>query len=222
VTQVPGHFVFVVDDEARVRRALERLIRSSGFEVRSFGSAREFLAKRPTERPACLVLDLSMPDLNGLELQEAMKESGITTPTIFLTGRGKVSASVRALKAGALDFLEKPVDDLVLLEAIEKALEKDRTALESEADLDLLQGRYDSLTPREREVCALVATGIPNKQVAYRLGTSEKTIKVHRGRVMRKLKADSLAHLVRMVDALNRSGPARPTLEESHGATSIP
>lgn len=211
-----AHIVFVVDDEARVRRALVRLIRSSGFQARSFGSAREFLVERPTERPACLVLDLSMPDVNGLELQQEMKESGMTTPTIFLTGRGEVSASVRALKAGALDFLEKPVDDLVLLEAIEKALERDRLALESEADLGELQNRYVSLTSREREVCALVATGIPNKQVAFRLGTSEKTIKVHRGRVMRKLEADSLAHLVRIVDALNQDESDRPATEAPH------
>jgi RNA polymerase sigma factor (sigma-70 family) len=190
--------VFVVDDDALVRRSLERLILSVGLRVKTFSTAQEFLECKRPEGPACVVLDVRMPGLSGLDLQEKLSATGLDMPVIFVTGHGTVPMSVRAMKAGAIDFLQKPFDDQILLDAIQRAIDKDRQATEERAGLHELERRLDSLTPREREVFALVVSGLLNKQIAGELGTSEKTIKVHRARVMQKMEADSLAHLVRM------------------------
>jgi len=190
--------VFVVDDDAAIRRALERLIRSVGLDVETFASADEFLQREPPGGPACIVTDVRMPGLSGLDLQKELSAAGLELPVIFLTGHATVPMSVRAMKAGAADFLQKPVDDQVLLDAIHRAVERDRKSREELARQRLLERRMESLTARERQVFALVIRGLLNKQVAAELGTSEKTIKVHRARVMQKMEADSLADLVRM------------------------
>jgi RNA polymerase sigma factor (sigma-70 family) len=194
--------VFVVDDDALVRRSLERLVLSVGLQVRTFSTAQEFLESERPEGPACVVLDVRMPGLSGLDLQEKLSATGLDMPVIFVTGHGTVPMSVRAMKAGAIDFLQKPFDDQILLDAIQRAIDKDRKATEQRAGLRKLERRLDSLTPREREVFALVVKGLLNKQIAGELGTSEKTVKVHRARVMRKMEADSLADLVRMGEKL--------------------
>jgi len=190
--------VFVVDDDPSVRRSLKRLIRSAGFAVASFASAQEFLEYPRPDIPGCLVLDIHMPGVSGLELQEEMARAGFNLPVIFLTGYGTVPASVRAMKAGAVDFLEKPVDDNTLLDVIQQAVERNRRARLEQAEIREIQGRVDSLSPREREVLSLLLTGMLNKQIASELGTTEKTIKVHRGRVMEKMQAGSMAKLVRL------------------------
>jgi len=190
--------VFIVDDDDAIRRALERLIRSVGLRVESFASAREFLSRKPPEPPSCMVLDIRMPGLSGLDLQQQLSAAGLEMPVIFMTGHGTVPMSVRAMKAGAVDFLQKPVDDQVLLDAVHQALDRSRRAGAEQEQLDEVQQLVDSLTPREREVFALVVSGLLNKQIAAELGTSEKTIKVHRARVMQKMRADSLADLVRL------------------------
>jgi RNA polymerase sigma factor (sigma-70 family) len=192
--------VFIVDDDPAVRRAMERLIRSVGLDVESFVSAREFLQREPPGGPACIVLDIRMPGLSGLDLQEELTRAGLDLPVIFATGHGTVPMSVRAMKAGAVDFLQKPIDDQVLLDAVNRALDRHRRQREEEAGLQVLRERIAELTPREKEVFALVVSGLLNKQIAAELGTSEKTIKVHRARVMQKMRADSLAELVRMAD----------------------
>jgi FixJ family two-component response regulator len=198
--------VFVVDDDESVRKALARLIRSAGMTARSFPTAEAFLAESHVEPASCLVLDVRLPGLNGLQLQEALNRKGYPLAIIFITGHGDVPTSVRAMKAGAVDFLQKPFEDSDLLDAIRRAIARSREAFAKQAESARLQSRYDNLTPREREVLSLVVTGLLNKQVAAELGAAEKTIKIHRGRVMAKMQAGSLADLVRMAGLLGIAG----------------
>ena len=192
--------VFIVDDDPAVLKSLSRLLRSVQLEVATFSSPHDFLEQHDPHVAGCLVLDMSMPGLNGLELQEALKEKGSAIPIIFLTGHGDVHGSVLAMKSGALDFLTKPVNHDELISAIQKALEKDHIARAARAELDDIRERLATLTPREREVLSHVVSGQLNKQIANDLGTVEKTIKVHRARVMEKMKVGSLAELVRLTE----------------------
>ena len=194
--------VFVVDDDASVRCALARLIHSMGMQVKTFASGQELLSSQVPKGPACLVLDMLLTEENGLVLQDALRTSERHLPIIFLTGHGTVPICVQALKAGAVDFLLKPVEASDLLKAIAKALEEDRCTQESQNKRAALARRVKTLTPREREVMALVVTGLLNKQIAGILGTSEKTIKIHRAHVMQKMQATSVAELVRMADTV--------------------
>jgi len=194
--------VFVVDDDISVRESLELLIRSEGWQPETFESAQEFLAHPRALVPSCLVLDFSLPGLNGLELQKRVAVERTDMPIIFITGFGDVPMTVQAMKAGAAEFLTKPFGDNVLLSAIRNAIERSKTALGHEAEMQALRERYESLTRREREVMALVASGLLNKQVGGDLGISEITVKAHRGQVMQKMKADSLADLVKMAGRL--------------------
>ena len=194
--------VFVVDDDASVRCALARLIRSMGMQVKIFASGQELLGSQAPDGPACLVLDVRLAGESGLVLQDALRTSERCLPIIFITGHGTVPICVQALKAGAVDFLLKPVDASNLLQAIAKALEEDRCTQEEQRKRAALARCVKTLTPREREVMALVVTGLLNKQIAYTLGTSEKTIKIHRAHVMQKMQATSVAELVRMADTV--------------------
>ena len=198
--------VFVVDDDISVRESLELLIRCTGWQPETFPSAAAFLAHPRVRVPSCLVLDVALPDLNGLDVQQRLVDR-TEMPIIFITGYGDVPMTVQAMKAGAVEFLTKPFDDDVLVSAIGHALERSRTALSHEAELRTLQDDYASLSRREREVMALVVAGLLNKQVGWELGISEITVKAHRGRVMRKMQADSLPDLVNMAAAL-RLAPA--------------
>lgn len=195
--------VFIVDDDTSIRNGLARLIRSEGMEVELFESAQQFLKRDTPGGPSCLVLDVQMPGLNGLELQQEIIAQGTTTPIIFITGHGDIPMSVKAMKAGAVDFLSKPFLDDELLKAIETALKEDCRLRCAQAEAHDIQQRLDCLTPREREVHDLVITGMLNKQIAGKLGAAEKTIKVHRGRVMQKMKVFSVAELVHLTERLN-------------------
>ena len=196
----PSPTVFIVDDDSAVLKSLARLLRSARLNVMAFGSPQEFLERHDPRAPGCLVLDLAMPGLNGLELQAALTVKGSAIPIIFLTGHGNIPTSVQAMKRGALDFLTKPVNDDDLLKAVQAAMEQDRIARIARAELEDIQARLDSLTPREREVLTHVVSGQLNKQTAADLGTVEKTIKVHRGRVMEKMKVHSVAELVHLAE----------------------
>jgi len=194
----PDPIVFVVDDDLSVRRSTERLIRSAGLKVQTFPSAKEFLKHPRIEGPACLVLDVRMPGLSGMDLQRELTQAGIHIPIIFITGHGDIPMSVRAMKAGAVEFLTKPFRSRSLLDAVRAAIERDRSAHKEHQ-------RYEQLTPREREVMALVANGLLNKQVAGELATTERTIKFHRAHIMQKMRAESIADLVRMTEKLGLS-----------------
>jgi FixJ family two-component response regulator len=199
--------VFIVDDDAPLRESLKNLIRSVGLRVEAFASAQEFLRSKRPDVPGCLVLDVRLQGLSGLDLQKRMAESDMEIPIIFITGHGDIPMSVRAMKAGAVEFLTKPFRDQDLLDAIQQALERDRKARGQRAEIEELRSRSDSLTPREREVMGLVVTGLLNKQIAGELGTSETTVKIHRHQVMEKMGAGSLAELVRMADRLGIPTP---------------
>ena len=192
--------VFIVDDDDSVRKALTRLINSVGLNVETFASADDFLKRESHDGPACLVLDIRMPGLSGLDLQDELVAAGRAFPIIFISGHGNIPISVRAMKAGAVDFIEKPFEDQALLDAINHSLKKDRQTKLEQAELREIQQLVDSLTPREREVFTLVVSGKLNKQIAFELGTTERTIKAHRARVMKKMQAKSLADLIRLAE----------------------
>ena len=200
--------VFVVDDDPSMRRSLDSLLRSVGLDVQLFSSAQEFMRAERPDAPGCLVLDVRLPGMSGLAFQEELASTGIALPVIFITGHGDVSMSVRAMKAGAAEFLPKPFDDQVLLDAIHAAIERDRARRRDAAGLATLEARYRQLTEREKQVMKLVVAGQVNKQIAAELGLSLVTVKVHRGQVTRKMLAKSVAELVRMADRLSPPGAA--------------
>ena len=207
----PDVVIAIVDDDPSVREGLSSLIRSAGLQVETFASAQEFLARLVTETPNCLVLDLQLPGLSGLDLQKHMADVGAEIPIIFLTGHGNIPASVQAMKAGAVEFLTKPFDEHDLLQAIQEAVERDRQNRQQHAEMHQLQNLYESLTTREQEVMQQVVSGLLNKQIAVELNIAEYTVKIHRGRVMRKMHAESLADLVRMAENLQIGSHKRST-----------
>jgi RNA polymerase sigma factor (sigma-70 family) len=197
--------VFVVDDDLSVRRAIKRLIGSVGLQVALFGSAQEFLHSKRPDVPSCLVLDIRLPGISGLDFQRELAKANVHIPIIFITGHGDVPMTVRAMKAGAVEFLSKPFRDQDLLDAVQSALERDRARRPREREIATLRERFESLSPREREVVAMVVSGMLNKQTAAEIGTTENTVKVHRSRAMEKMQAKSLADLVKMVERLKIS-----------------
>ncbi|GLR88126.1 response regulator transcription factor [Bradyrhizobium iriomotense] len=201
--------VLVVDDDPSVRRALTNLFESVGLKVAAFGSAQEILQSKPPEVPSCLVLDIRLPGLSGLDLQADLAKANIHTPIIFITGHGDIPMTVRAMKSGAVDFLTKPVRDQDMLDAVQAAIERDRKRREIEKTVSNVRSRFESLTPRERDVLSLVASGKMNKHVAAELGLAEITVKIYRGQIMRKMGAKSLAELVKMNEALGIQPPKR-------------
>lgn len=195
--------VYIVDDDPSIRSLLTKLVQSIDVPVEVFASSQEFLSRARPEEPSCIILDVRMPGLSGLDLQERLVQSGIDIPVIFITGFGNVPQSVRAMKAGAVDFLEKPFENQALLDAVNRALERSRLALQHRSELREIRDRIKSLTPREYEVFVRIAAGLANKQVADKLAISEKTVKIHRARVMQKMQARTFAELVRMAEKLN-------------------
>jgi RNA polymerase sigma factor (sigma-70 family) len=199
--------VFVVDDDPSVRRSIKRLIGSVGLQVELFGSAQEFLLSKRPDAPSCLVLDIRLPGISGLDFQQELAEANIHVPIIFITAHGDIPMTVRAMKAGAVEFLPKPFRDQDLLDAIQLALERDRARRQQEAEMAVLRARFESLSPREREVVGMVVSGMLNKQIAADIGTTENTVKVQRSRAMEKMQAQSLTDLVKMIEKLR--SPAR-------------